>query len=606
MFPLVACFLVGTCASRSTLPITPRPAPFSVAETAAVLLVRSGLTGDASAVIVIKNPDDILRRVTAALAPLRGSMASDSLLAVVSPAERLLAPGESGVFLLRAQNLPRVGDDVYTSLFTARLGSHRVSQLIVYHPARVQRLAETWTAEIHRGPFGNCSFRTRPEADVLETSAGASLSAESIALSDGGTEALRLQLARRGMRLGPDTVTFRVANCPPAGDYTGAIAIDSAQDLKLRARVTQPIWYALAAILIGLLAGSWLRQYFGAARRVFQLKREILKLRTASSSLNQNDYALAADDIQHRTDTLLARIDGFDWVALARDSETLVAEIKLELNRIAGAIETFRDLPFLLADHGEALRSAQLSVEGVDPPRLPEPFDRHTPAFTAPRPGIPPTGELTVTDLSDLGSRISERTVFLRRAREITLRFERDLAWWRAIERHSVALYRIPAQSDLGACLSAIHVAIWTLEEPMQLDELGLENRLRLVEQELGRVTYLLPEPAASTKLVAAAIETPAVAPQRAESVSAARSRRMLDRLSFLIEANDGGLLVLSFGMAAVVGLRAVYFGKPFGTVADYAAAVTWGFGARVGIDLLVAGGNAAAKALGSIGPAES
>jgi hypothetical protein len=66
------------------------------------------------------------------------------------------------------------------------------------------------------------------------------------------------------------------------------------------------------------------------------------------------------------------------------------------------------------------------------------------------------------------------------------------------------------------------------------------------------------------------------------------------------IQLRDMAVFLLSMTLAVIVGLNAEYFGKPFGSVADYARVLAWALSTSIAVDITTLALNRVGSALGS------
>jgi hypothetical protein len=96
------------------------------------------------------------------------------------------------------------------------------------------------------------------------------------------------------------------------------------------------------------------------------------------------------------------------------------------------------------------------------------------------------------------------------------------------------------------------------------------------------------PAPAPVARRESAPVQTPATV-----SSGASPANR--------IERDDRVTFAVALGLAVLVGLNAEYFGKPFGSLADYARILAWALTASVGVDLASAALNRGASVFGGV-----
>jgi hypothetical protein len=121
--------------------------------------------------------------------------------------------------------------------------------------------------------------------------------------------------------------------------------------------------------------------------------------------------------------------------------------------------------------------------------------------------------------------------------------------------------------------ISELTGVLWTSEDLAELS--GMDARLDGVQQRLSRLDRYFAPGAASPFGVAG----------NGSSSSPASSLREVSRQASRLDRRRRGSDALVVVVLAVValgaGLAALYAGKPFGSISDYASAVLWGFGAQ-------------------------
>src|SRR5579872_4942892 len=75
----------------------------------------------------------------------------------------------------------------------------------------------------------------------------------------------------------------------------------------------------------------------------------------------------------------------------------------------------------------------------------------------------------------------------------------------------------------------------------------------------------------------------------RADRHSEAADDRRADLLRRRIASADIATTVFAFILALITGLNTMYFGKPFGTLADYAGLFIWAAGTKATLDIVLA-----------------
>jgi hypothetical protein len=396
--------------------------------------------------------------------------------------------------------------------------------------------------------------------------------------------------------------------------YTGDLQLTAGDEVSKVALVVEAsdrIGWVFLTVFLGVLAGITLRRWNEVGRFTSLLKERELRLgeRFAAAFALYGKAGGPTASLQDEVTQRRAALEGrFGTLRiLLRKDDTLLQALQKEVEELEASVDW---ITHLAAAQGQlASERDELQRSLANAPRPPA----GTPHLSDRPRGLESADslllrEVTLETLEAATQARSTQAAFLQHLRRTYYDWAEKTAWLQAL-RHG----QTPADQTLldGAeeNLGTVYWAIWDAPDAAQFETRTPDGLLLSVEEVLRKIDADRAEKARVSKragvgdaaeLAGMALEA-GVAAARAERVARAGAVShaslpvtvQLERAEYIRRVRvltDLGAGVVSFSAALLGMLLAKYFNHPFGTVNDYVAAFTWGFGVSAGLDLLAMG----------------
>lgn len=438
------------------------------------------------------------------------------------------------------------------------------------------------TAAIHQG-------LPSPPSVLFNADSGHSITARVSGVTTSGptTRALRLEFGALAY----------------TGRYIGRLAVPFGDSVTVRLRVTDFFLWPVLALTIGLGLALLTQWYFGVQRPTWDLRVRIFSLtgelaaaqRTfrelappAASNLSiEHDFSAQQRELTARVTNaprpIFATWDSTDptYASLLTTVQMLETQARdwaawgADLKHLSDAIAVL----VALKDHAPA--------PGNWPDGLPAAVnDAHT---------LLSGGELTLQDFAAQKKQVALLTPLLQRLHDLIHRVIRDNEWITGIpaaQLPDAICVSSTGVKGIEAVLRLVHFDLWDIRTADDLTARQSETALALVEHCLASTPPLAAAGKRSARHIVPMLAAESlarkelVASQRARPVTdaenAANYKRSIKDIDWLVTA-------VAWAIAMVAWLKTSYLGQPFGSLADYLGALTWGFGTKVGLEALLA-----------------
>jgi hypothetical protein len=582
--------------------------------------LRSALVGrDTGVTVEVKNGGDSDRRVVIRCEALRGTGVGDSLLA--AQPETLLVPAHTSAATRVAlpPALATLPPGVYLSAVVATAGPATVRRQLVVTVDRLPPLmliGSAWTVRVVREfPFVNSFYIGRSALLPVPADADTGLlgsRTDSIGTALAGPMGAVAYAYRRNAiaRLAPGVLGVPLAfdHLTTAGDYTGPLTLvpglpDS--KLALTVRVTDFWFWPALAIAIGILLAFALQRYTTVDRAVWQLKADVLRaagqwddaqaqyaraLAPTIGAAAEIKYELGASYLKE-CHSLLSAVDALGQPLLTPLDNTNDA-YKAAQQRLATLQGCLTDWPLFAHDLNtlaQAIQNAQSETASLQLGR---------PAVLATALDDLHGGPITVAGFAAARAAVTNMSAFLADWVDCAQRVADDRARITVLTPHVDAKHKPAFDTMRGLVAQASN----DLQLARSADELKRRDTQKTLDSADGQLAQLgavlLPTPALPAKQLRivgggeTVLDEGTIAAKlrrETEAEAALPPLEQAKRLKDKITAADYFFLVLTLAIAVLTGFKALYLGQnTFGTVADYIAAILWGFGTRYTLDTFV------------------
>ena len=389
------------------------------------------------------------------------------------------------------------------------------------------------------------------------------------------------------------------------GTYTGAVPLaggDSDAKVDLTVDASDHVLAALLAVGLGVLAGYLLRKWLEVGRLASELRERELRLGArfdvafARLALAGGNPDPLAQDVRKRREALELEIRGYRW-NLTKDDATYES-LKTQIEALETAAARAGALAVARGNLAKMIGLAAKAFAGAVPP----------PAGTGvleTEPRVMVVAQKLLTERgADLDALEADATAWNGEAAFVKTVGDAYHDWvaktgWLAELR---AAQNDDEKTQLDAVakkLGDVEWAVWDAANEAGFNRLEPETKLTDAEDTMREIAAAQrARPAGSTRLKLGEAADLAAAPPFSREGWSARARLDADlpvheqTLRADAERFRRGLTnvtagVLSLVVAVLAMLARDYFGHAWGSVSDYTAALTWGFGTKTGLDLL-------------------
>lgn len=402
---------------------------------------------------------------------------------------------------------------------------------------------------------------------------------------------------------GTPGIEVRVTDLRYAGNYSGKLAILSgfaADSLTLRIRVTDFFLWPLVVLALGVFIALRSENYFGVRRRWISLRVRALSvndewkraIKDAPTTIGPD----IGDDLERRVLDIDARIRGI-WMpafAVAGGADASFDKLTAEVATLEDAVRGWPEL-----ERGVGALNAAVSAAQGAWASHPQPANAVTllPAIIDSATALLAHTPIAVDQMAAVAKKITDVASVLDRLRAIGERLGRFDTWLADIAKLSP---RAPA-TDPGCTVETVKVRLaqarqdlWEATTASVLDRRGTEAALDGIGRCLAALDPrppIAPEAVALPQDLSFDVER-GVRPEPTgegaaqprptpPAVTAAKVRMTLSR-------SDLTFGIIAWIVAALGWLTTSYLGQAFGSLPDYIKAFSWGFGTKVGIEVLM------------------
>ena len=526
----------------------------------------------------------------------------------ISPASVTIQPGTAKTFTVNPIAPPLAG--AYTSI--VRLVENGADalppQTLVLTVPGPELLAPKGTVTMFRvvpvSPVWWSGTFPLPVADPTEPIGVAGRPMGAAAREAGGFTTVRWAQNRKDVLVDPP---------PAAGSYSGALTLaknPATVSYTLTVIAKDIFVWPLLVIALGVLLAYIVKRYIGVIRVVWDLRLQEADLGDLFKQ-NQKEFAASAEghmfggysiaaDLEEQRAALTQSIDAVEATpATAINSNNRSYRNALDLLKsLQAAIGSWPDFGESLAKLSDILDDARKSVHGSD--MEPSVTDPLPPTFLSDATKLLAGKPLQLADVATVnqevlaaGALVESWLPVRKRAAALTHKF-------RELSQSAGAAGQQTQLQNAQNLLIQIWIALQNVQTAADLQALlASTGQFVQVESQLDQIQIVMGAPAAAAQIVsltAARFDTEAAetAPHswflsHADRHSQAADDRRADLLRRRIASADIATTVFAFVLALITGLNTMYFGKPFGTVADYAGLFIWAAGTKVTLDIVLA-----------------
>jgi hypothetical protein len=383
-----------------------------------------------------------------------------------------------------------------------------------------------------------------------------------------------------------------------AGAYKGKVDLapaDAAKgDLDLTVNVTDAIWYPILLLLIGVLVTAWMQNWLGVRRQLWEI---VYREAAASTLVDQfkpvAGYSIQADAAKRLSEvkTEAERLDRV-WrkLLLAPNEAEKTKKEHAELEEKLAGIELqlaywTEKWPAKLAELRAALDKMLAAIETASrPPVLPTDQQRPTCYETAKL--LCQGGELTLDEFAKKAVQVDKAIILAGKWDA----WQKALAWARdrLAELQGMTPDEEKLATDARQQANSAWVDLWTATDLDDLAAHQTEAEVAAAVDGVSRLLHRLPLRAAHLLDFSAwAEQEGAILPVMPVKDLPAAPEDRAKRAQRALRLGDGVVLGIAVVVALATGLSQLYFGKNFGSLDDWLKALTWGAGAKLGVDLV-------------------
>lgn len=530
---------------------------------------------DRAVVVAVKNTSTQPESWTAALTPLAPDTVAPEL--VVEPARKesvapagvvefrlgpgpkaRIAPGADVRYLLTVERIGTTGAPLYERVIIhVRPAIRLVPQgqaKYVLSASRWIPFLDDWTIQT------TLALLEAPAASYLTEARGRPLGVVTATSTNGNDHSAVIRWSHGAeadeRRIPLDLDFTRWA----AAKMSGTLTLPDGQTRDVVVQTADPVLYPFLTICSGVLAAYAVKRYF-SRRRGGLVARALLAATEAQLKLS---------DERFQRDTAAVGIAGFDilraWRRFRTDTEADLDILALRgeplddanssFVRLNTAIDAARNLPVKWEELGAVLRQVDSLLNELATLATPDGVQGR------------PTIESTLEHVTSGNSLRSLEELFERLDQAKATRATGE-AWHAAWER-SVRLAAIrTAPPDASANVQAARRRLWE-----GFDATALADVNRLLDE-------------ATTMIVDGGGSAPAKREAVTNGVTEAASRQLTSTSEALeVKRQDRLALLVTLALAILTGLNMEYFGKPFGSLADYSRVLAWALSASIAVDV--------------------
>jgi hypothetical protein len=388
-------------------------------------------------------------------------------------------------------------------------------------------------------------------------------------------------------------LSLTVSGIRQAGRYKGVLSFPNGKTTTISVFASDHIVYPMLVLFLGIVTGGLVKKWInvGRALRIFQRDIATLSLtfsgradefRQATTGKPYHDFDIA-DDFGKRTKELSGRIGPL------RLSVTPLDKTNTDYQKALSDLQTLQTVADSWPVFASDLRMFEQALDTID--------SRHL---------TPPLGNAG-EQLAVLANRtlLNGKTMTLASysTTRSTIQSAASVAtkWLSLLQRKESLgdLYQdlwpvVPANSADRTLLQTVDPAhafalLWAANDAGALAR--VESMLDRIETTLEalRTTYQRPT-----------IQPPAEAPAMLLEVKpgGAKDEQRRQKLEFSVQLGDWLAFWIAVVAGVLTGLTTYYFGKPFGSFADYATLFLWGLGSKFVVDIASLGLDKATQAV--------
>jgi hypothetical protein len=421
---------------------------------------------------------------------------------------------------------------------------------------------------------------------------------------------VRVQWDEVGNDKAPPTATLEVVDLTAAGKYEGDINLPGvatkASQATLTVVVQDCIFWPVAVIVMGILVAWLAKWYLGVGRNLLKLRQqskelsnELQNANNAYQSVQGNvpkpPYSIDAslqsqktqiDSLRKKSFTLASSLDGNTSYKAAKDDlaslEAQLAQFP-DLARVGTKLSDLIASVEPLANQGMSVGNMQTSPTLLVNARC---LLAGRPIDTADIPQLIQTMIDSYTTLQAWTS-VLEHTITLTQDYDQCLNLEglsdTEKATLGLDEKPLLRLWDRLWSATTGDAVVALS-AVGSDLESISVDLEQIKAHRRRTESVAGPQAAFTNFAQQRAKVLAMFNQSAPVT-----GLSVAQDQRQVRLLGVAIAVGDFGSIVLALFIAIITGLNYSYWGKPFGTIQDYAVLFLWAAGTKVGVDIVTA-----------------
>lgn len=400
---------------------------------------------------------------------------------------------------------------------------------------------------------------------------------------------------------------LRVDGLDGPGIYGGTLTVAGASvDLVVHAR--HWVGWLVLMLFAGVLTGMWLSHYTSARRAIWEFRARWGELDGRLLGLGTADGLTPdASGVRQRLEGALQSVNALGAAPFKEvEQQPGYVEAGSQLKAAEASLAAWSGLPARLARVNEARSKAKDALAGASQPYTHDGRPLDSPAMVAWADSLAEPRTLPLDQAAEFAARLDEAAGAL----DVVVALNR--AAERALDEIEVLRGRMPEPlrseklPPIQEKLSEAWVEVWRCENPAALRASKAQADMAEVQRLLARLNHhLVTGLERSDDLQISEVDDfdridkrPGKSPRPAGDTTTRgdgpkagpggdrNPRRWRD----LIKAWDWTFLALATGLAVLSGLKQFYFDKSFfGTPADYAGAILWGFGVKTALDLVVA-----------------
>jgi hypothetical protein len=393
-----------------------------------------------------------------------------------------------------------------------------------------------------------------------------------------------------------------VQSIPFAGKYDGTLSFgkDAASNVSITVTASDfilwPVVWLVVCVLLAIGSKNWLGEGRQLALLTLRIEKAQLAMQDAVKEFTQTvsevsrGYSLReafdaqCQGIQDKMTALGSTLVG----TLDTASAAYVA--------LDASITALSALPGQWIAFGQSLNRLREMKEGLDPGSQPPGLDSAPAAFLQTDMLLQPV-TLTIDQFAIQKTLVEGQTVFLHSWVALwtaTSRIHSGLEDFAEANASNDAFVKVKNQADL------VRARVWLLSgkdtaaNASAATDVGSsqEQYSALLEEYDGKETRLAESLSLRMNLNMKMLNLNLEKFKAVKSIPAVKPVTEADvrKLNWTVKTTDRNLGILSLILAILTGLNSLYFGKPFGTVADYVALTLWAFGAKIAVDVLSGG----------------